>query len=345
MRVPARTPRPVRGGPSRPGRVAVTAVLALTVLGGCSSDPPRVTAGPPAASGSPATTPAAGTPHAGMPTWAPAGALQTPRDDFVTAVVDGEIWVLGGMTGDRGNRLTSIEVYDPSTQVWTTSDVEMPVGLASFEGAAVGDRIFVFGGLDASSRPTDFSAVLDTSTGTWRRLSPLPHARYAHTVTLHEGRIHVIGGESVAGAVPEVDVFDTASMTWSSGTPMPLARGSHDTVSTPAALYVLGGWLDGGPSRLVQVYEPSTGTWTDGPALPQPVSRGGAAVLDGVMWVSFHEFAAALDLDTGDWAPANHPPLSRHGHGFVALHGAVYAIGGCRESPLRDVRTVDVMAP
>ena len=50
-----------------------------------------------------------------------------------------------------------------------------------------------------------------------------------------------------------------------------------------------------------------------------------------------------LDLGTGEWEPANHPPLSRHGHGFVALDGAVYAIGGCQEWPLRDVRTVDVM--
>ena len=332
---------------SASGRALGTAVLVLGLLAGCSSDQSRATVDPAVASPSPSPspTPTTGPPHADKPTWAPVGVLQTPRDDFVTAVVDDKIWVLGGMTGDRGNRLTSIEVYDPSTQAWTTSATEMPIGLASFEGAVVGDRIFVFGGLDASSRPTDFSAVLDTSTGTWQRLPPLPHARYAHTVTLHEGRIHVVGGESVARAVPEVDVFDTASMTWSSGTPMPLARGSHDTVSTPEGLYVLGGWLDGGPSRLVQVYEPGTGTWTDGPAMPEPMSRGGAAVLDGHVWVSFHEFAAVLEVGSGEWEPVNHPPLSRHGHGFVTLDSAVYAIGGCQESPLRDVRTVDVMVP
>ncbi|MCP3423172.1 Kelch repeat-containing protein [Nocardioides pinisoli] len=280
-----------------------------------------------------------------MPTWELAGTLQTPRDDFATAVVDGEIWVLGGMTGDRGNRLTSIEVYDPHTRAWKTSKVEMPVGLASFEGVAIDGRIFVFGGLDAASQPTDFSAVLDTSSGRWTALPPIPHARYAHTVTLHEGRIYVVGGESVAGAVREVDVFDVQSGRWSPGAPLPHARGSHDTVSTSDGLYVLGGWLDGAPSRLVQRYVPKTGTWTAGPALPEPVSRAGAAVLDGRLWVSFHEFAAALDLRTGEWAPANHPPLSRHGHGLVALDGALYAIGGCQESPLRDVRTVDVMTP
>lgn len=325
----------------RPARRLVAAVATLWLLAGCTSSDTSGASRPSATPESPVAAP--GPPHPDMPAWEPAGSLRTPRDDFVTAVVDGEIWVLGGMTGDRGTRLTSIEVYDPGTQVWTASEVEMPRGLASMEGVAVGDRIYVFGGLDARSRPTDFSAVLDTATGTWRRLPALPHARYAHTVTLHDGRIHVIGGESVAGVVPQVDVFDVGSQRWSQGTPMPSARGSHDTVSTPDGLYVLGGWIDGGPSDLVQVYDPETGTWTQGPALPEPVSRAGAALLDGRLWVSFHEFGAALDLATGEWEGANHPPLSRHGHGFVPLDGAVYAIGGCQETPLRDVRAVDVM--
>lgn len=315
----------------------LAALVGLWLLSGCTFDTPSTASveGSATSSGAP-----------DMPRWEPVGGLQTPRDDFVTAVVDGEIWVLGGMTGDRGNRLTSIEVYDPDTRAWTTSDIEMPVGLASLEGVSVGHRIFVFGGLDEASRPADFAAVLDTSTGTWTQLPALPHARYAHTVTLHEdGRIYVVGGESVAGAVSEVDVFDVRLTTWSAGTPMPLARGSHDTVSTQDGLYVLGGWRNGGPSRLVQVYVPATGTWTKAPALPEPMSRGGAAVLGDRLWVSFHEFAATLDLSTREWASANHPPLSRHGHGVVALDGAVYAIGGCQEWPLRDVRTVDVMVP
>ena len=323
----------------------LAALLSLWLLAGCTSNEPASTQ----TEESPSTATSEGTerstppPYPEMPTWEPVGVLETPRDDFVTAVVDGRIWVLGGMTGDRGNRLTSIEVYDPSTEEWTTSKLEMPVGLASFEGVAVGRKIFVFGGLTAASRPSDFAAVLDTSTGKWQRLPALPHARYAHTVTLHDGRIYVIGGEAVAGTVPEVDVFDVATGRWSRGTDMPRPRGSHDTVSTPDGLYVLGGWLDAGPTELVQVYEPRGDTWSEGPALPEPVSRGGAAVLDGRLWVSFHEFGAALDLDTGKWAPANHPPLSRHGHGYVALDGAIYAIGGCQEWPLRDVRTVDVM--
>lgn len=332
--------------PRPPGRTraCVVVLLGAWLLGGCAANDPAPSDGGGAAGQGAERADGPGA-VAGMPTWRPVVGLQVPRDDFATAVVDGEIWVLGGMTGDRGNRLTSIEVYDPGTRVWVTSDIEVPVGLASFEAVAVGDEIFVLGGLDATNRPTDVAAVLDTSTGTWRRLPRLPHPRYAHTVTLHDGRIYVIGGESAAGAVPEVDVLDVASTTWSSGAPMPRARGSHDTVSTDDGLWVLGGWWQGAPSRLVQVYDPASDTWSEGPLLPQPMSRGGAAVLDGRVWVSYHQFAAALDLADPAWRPANAPPLSRHGHGTAVLDGALYAIGGCQEHPLRDVRTVDVMVP
>ena len=301
-------------------------------LAACSTGTP----GPDVAGSSPAVS-------ADLPRWEPVAGLQVPRDDFVSAVVGEEIWVLGGMTGDRGNRLDSIEVLDTRTGTWRTSPVTMPEGLASMEGAAIGRRIYVFGGLDADSRASDFAGVLDTATGRWRLLPPLPAPRYAHTVTLHDGRIYVIGGESVDGPTAQVDVFDPATTTWSTGTPMPQARGSHDTVSADGLLYVLGGWLDGGPTDLVQTYDPATGRWGGAAPLPEPMSRGGAAVLDGRLWVSFHRFSAVLDLDTGSWSAAHPLTISRHGMGYLPAGGRLYGIGGCTETPLRDVRTVDVL--
>ncbi len=83
--------------------------------------------------------------------------LHVPRDDFVSAVVGDEIWVMGGMSGSRGTRLDSVEVYDTSADRWRMSDVTMPEGLASFEGAAIGEKIYVFGGLNAQSKASDFS--------------------------------------------------------------------------------------------------------------------------------------------------------------------------------------------
>ncbi len=279
----------------------------------------------------------------GQPRWQAIDGLTVPRDDFGAAVVGDEIWVLGGMTGDRGHRLDSVEVLDTRTGRWRTAETRLPQRLASFEAAAIGDDVYVVGGLAAGSGPSDVAAVLDTATGSWRRLPDLPVARYAHSVTAYDGRLFVIGGEGGDGVVEQVDVFDPATGTWSTGSPMPHARGSHDAVAAGDVVYVLGGWLDGEASALVQTYDPVTGEWADGEPLPEPMSRAGATYVDGRLWVSLHRSSYVLDTDQGGWVAANPLTVSRHGLGYVPVRGRIFAIGGCMESPLRDVRTVDVL--
>ena len=325
------------------GRLA--AAMLCGVLAGCAGDdaPERVPAGAASPKDAVATT-AVPTRSEDHPRWRSVDGLQVPRDDFGTAVIDREIWVLGGMTGERGNRVLSIEVLDTRTGHWRTSGIEMPVGLASFEVIADGPRIHVFGGFDALSRPTTFAAVLDTRTGRWRDLPAMPRARYAHTVTRYEDQVFVIGGRDDDGPVAEVDVFDLETRRWSTArAPMANARDSHDTVLTPDGLVVVGGWLDYEPTDLVDVYDPETDTWTEGPRLPQPISRAGVAFADGRIWTSYHETSFVLE-PSGEWHEANALPLSRHGLGYVRVGDHLYAIGGCALNPLRDVRTVDRLA-
>ncbi len=323
------------------GLLATVAICAA--LMGCTAGPPSPAA--PSAE-SPGTSQGEGsasepTRSEDYPQWRAIEGLHVPRDDFGTAVVGSDIWTLGGMTGDRGNRLTSIEILDTRSGRWRTSEIEMPVGLASFETVSIGPRIYAFGGFDKRSRPTAFSGVLDTRTGRWDELPAVPHPRYAHTVTLYRGDIYVIGGTDADGVVAEVDVFDPESESWTTAkTPMANARDSHDTVATPDGLMVVGGWLDSGPTDRVDLYDPVTDTWTEGPRLPAPVSRAGVAYADGRVWVSYHELSFVLE-ESGEWRQANALPLSRHGLGYIEAGDFLYAIGGCALDPLRDVRTVD----
>ena len=338
------------GRPSR-WRGPAAALLLCGILAGCASgEEPE----PPASESDQAAEPSSTPPGevVGPPTrsddhpqWEGIEGLYVPRDDFGTAVVGSRVWVLGGMTGERGNRLLSIEVLDTRTGEWETSDVQMPVGIASFESVAVGSRIYSFGGLDHDNHATRFAGVLDTRTGHWRDLPPLPHARYAHTVTEWDGKLYVIGGRDEEGRVAATDVFDPRTETWTtSKTPMAHARDSHDTVATPAGLMVVGGWRGYGPTDLVDLYDPETDTWSTGPRLPKPVSRAGVAVADGHVWVSYHELSYVLDLETGKWEEANALPLPRHGLGYVHVGNAIFAIGGCALNPLRDVRDVDAIS-
>lgn len=333
-------------------RGLVAACLITLSMAGCASDDPPTPRGDPTTTEPTATSGA--TDSDGVttrsdvyPTWTAIAGLETPRDDFGTAVVGSDIWVLGGMTGERGNRLLSIEVLDTTTATWSTSDDEMPVGVASFEVVAIGPRIYAFGGFDADSEAMDFAAVLDTRTGQWRDLPPLPHARYAHTATLYGGQVYVIGGRDVSGEIAAVDVFDPASETWTTlDEPMPKtrARDSHKTVAVPHGLVVAGGQRDFEDSDQVDLFDPRTGRWTTLPDLPEPMSRAGLAFAQHKLWISLHESAYVMDARTlRTWEPANALTLSRHGMGFVVHDGYIYSIAGCALNPLRDVRTVDRM--
>lgn len=337
------TPRTTRVRAVTPGLVA------LLLLGsGCAADDepaPEVTAPPATSSTSPGSdSDGITTQSDDLPQWQPIAGLETPRDDFGTAVIGTDVWAMGGMTGARGNRLLSIEILDTRTGEWRTSEVEMPRGLASFEVVSEGPLVYAFGGLDATSRATVFSSVLDTRSGEWRRLDPLPHARYAHTVTAYEGRFYVIGGRDQDGPVAEVDVFDPRSEEWTTlDQPMPNARDSHKTAATPDGLVVTGGFRDYEDSDLVDRFDPVSGTWSTLPALPEPMSRAGVVYTEGLVWAALHESAYVLDPSDPDasWEEANPLTLSRHGMGFVVVEGVIYSIGGCALNPLRDVRTVD----
>jgi N-acetylneuraminic acid mutarotase len=313
-------------------------VAALTMfVAACSAEGDQ----PPATTGSPRVTEST-LPAPEQPVWRKRTGIDTPRDDFASAVVDGEIWAFGGMTGARGTRLRSSEIYDTRTDTWRYGP-DVPEGLASFEAAAVGDDIYVFGGLDERTRASDFSAVLDTTTRRWTALPPLPHVRYAHDVDVLDGKVYVMGGEAGGRYVAAVDVFDPVAGTWSRAADMIQPRASLDMVPVGQVIYVLGGWDVSEPTDRMQVYDPAADRWTESTPLPQPMSRGGAAEADGRIWVSLHEWSAVFDPVTAKWSPANPMTVSRHGLGYIAVGPRIYGIGGCTETPLRDVSFVDVL--
>lgn len=321
---------------SAPARLAAVVLLLLSV-GACDGG----TGGDTSAAPEPPRTPRAA-PVPAMPQWEMRAQIDTPRDDFAHVVVGDEIWVFGGMTGDRGTRLTTTEVYDTTSDTWRYGPA-LPEGLCCLEGAAVGGSVYLFGGLDEQSRPSDFAAVLDTRTGRWQRLPPLPHPRYAHDVDRVGGLIYVMGGEHGDGPEPAVDVFDPESGRWSSAAPMPDARSSIDIVPVGGQMYVIGGWLGSAPTARVQVYEPSRDRWRRSTPVPRPMSRGGAAAVDGRIYVSYHDWSYVYDVSRDRWSPANPMTVPRHGLGYIAVGDEIYGIGGCTEHPLRDVPFVDVL--
>src|SRR5262245_14484288 len=76
--------------------------------------------------------------------------LPTPRSEIGAAVVDGQLYVLGGGIGAAQ---VANEVLDLASGQWRTGTA-MPRGLNHHGVVALNGRVYVFGGSDESGRPT-----------------------------------------------------------------------------------------------------------------------------------------------------------------------------------------------
>src|SRR4051812_16901990 len=71
----------------------------------------------------------------------------TPRADLTSCVVNGKIYAIGGW--DSIGVLNTLEVYDPSTNTWSTPQTTGTfTARAYLSSCVVGDKIYVIGGND-----------------------------------------------------------------------------------------------------------------------------------------------------------------------------------------------------
>ena len=276
--------------------------------------------------------------------WVKAATLTMPRDDFGIAVVNGRIYVLGGMTGERANLLDSVEMYDPATEQWRPGP-PMPGARSSFRVAALGQVIYVVGGSMVSRPTTSDVEALDTETGRWTVRAQMPTPRLGHAVVELAGRIYAIGGFESGRGLAAVEVYDPAGDRWTTGRPLPTPRYNLAAVALGGRIYALGGWVADGPSRVVEIYDPMTDSWTRGPALGAPLSNFGAAILGGRIHALHHTTHQVFDPAVNRWLATTPMPTTRHGHGVVTVGDRLYAIGGCYEEPQVDLDVTEVLVP
>lgn len=83
--------------------------------------------------------------------WTTLASMPTTRCWFQTEVINGKINAIGGhnvKVGDsKGKSLSSTEVYDPSTDKWTTL-ASMSTVRRAFQTEVINNKIYVFGGFD-----------------------------------------------------------------------------------------------------------------------------------------------------------------------------------------------------
>ncbi|PKU36657.1 rab9 effector protein with kelch hypothetical protein [Limosa lapponica baueri] len=207
--------------------------------------------------------------------WAAAGwSGLRPRYEhatFLPAADPPRLWVFGG-AHPAGNR-SCVQVLDPEIGTWESPEVR---GLQPLprtyhtSSAAVGDRLYVFGGGDKGAEPiTDQRLhVFDTASLTWSQPDTHgdpPSPRQGHVVVAVGTKLFVHGG--LAGDVFYNDLFclDTNDMRWvkilATGD-VPGGRASHSSAAFKEHLYIFGGIGAEGTLDTTYKYHTEKQQWT-----------------------------------------------------------------------------------
>jgi N-acetylneuraminic acid mutarotase len=260
------------------------------------------------------------------------------------AAAGGKLYVVAGKTS-AGPR-TTLYVYDPSTDAWTTGPNLPGPAVENPAVAELNGKLYVFGG---STKPfsgaVTNAAVFDPATSTWQTLAPMPTARGGATAETINGKIYVVGGMDGSGAsLASVQVYDPATNSWTAPAPMLTRRDNPGSAVLGGKLYVFGGRTrnaDGTatPSRLatVEMYDPATNTWTARASMPTARRamevgeiNGRAQVMGGERGPNNAVFPQNEEYDpaTNTWRTLEPMLTPRHGAVGGTVNGVVYVAGG-----------------
>lgn len=252
------------------------------------------------------------------------------RSEAGAAVVNGKLYVVGG--GDRSAVKADVDVYDPSTGLWTAlaplpnvPPKDKPDKKSGLAVVASGGFLYAIGGRnspDGPCSPKDTSGILSTvekynvANDTWTQASPLPLVQFGGHVqktpglsdmgaAVVNGKIWIFGGCTVqdSGKVRlsnQVSVYDPSTDTWTAdvgeigGLPDGVqgVAGFSQVAAIGTTVYIIGGYV-GGDSKPLKV-------------------------------------TLAYDTTTGQTTVLA-PMLTRRAEmGVLAYNGEVYTIGGAK---------------
>ncbi|MEO6350554.1 MAG: kelch repeat-containing protein [Candidatus Limnocylindrales bacterium] len=261
-----------------------------------------------------------------------------------TLLLDGTVLVAGG--SDPSGALTSAELYDPGTGIWTPTPEDPHVHRDNPTATLLRDgRVLIVGGslyLYQGPRPNTQPELYDPVSGTWQYTGSMSNdRRTGHTATLlSDGRVLVAGG---TGNSPSAELYDPVSGTWSATGNMVEARTTTSATVLPDGRVLVAGSDAGEPNASAELYNPATATWTaTGNMIDARISTTATLLPDGTVLVAGGTGANGIlasaelyDPASGTWTATSSMGMNRALFTATLLRdGKVLVAGGARESGL-----------
>ncbi|XP_054167854.1 kelch-like protein diablo [Oppia nitens] len=174
------------------------------------------------------------------------------------------LYAIGGLNGQTGKYLDSVETYNRQTNQW---QFQAPLGQArSFFGSTIlNNTLYVCGG----GRNGHFLNVCEYylfDENKWHLLTaPMPSERWglalvAHSSSSSDGQLYAIGGQSDTKFLNTMDRYDPETRQWTPMANMQSARYLFASAVFMDKIYVCGG-LGNSDGKTCESYDPMTNQW------------------------------------------------------------------------------------
>ncbi len=220
--------------------------------------------------------------------------------------------------------------------------------------AAVGGKIYVFGGGGPGFSSLDSVECYDPALKRWEKAAPMPTKRSGTVALAVREKIWVMGGgfkqpDGTFKFFNLVEIYDPASDRWEIGSPLVHPHDYPAAVIAGERIFLFGGHhpdAKGGPQSdpgfdVAELYDPALGRWRVIAPLPTPrfalagaVLEGSVLAMGGVAFTpqGFHDLdiVERLDLQRETWErdPRLKLPWPVAAHSVAFYRGGIYLFGG-----------------
>lgn len=291
--------------------------------------------------------------------WKKAAPAGVARQELYPEVLDGRIYVAGGLLSPNTGYSAHFEAYDPAQDRWTRL-ATLPQARHHIALVSQGRLIYGVGGFSGGFPNWQAQSdvfVYDPAADRWRTGVPLPSPRAEGVVAAVQGKIYVIGGRVRDSANAShfndhadstlVEAFDVRTSRWARLKDAPTPRNSAASAVIDGRIYVVGGRQalkqpDGSLRQVnvavLEVFDPATGEWST--RSPMPQAQGGLAaaahggklyVFGGEQWVPQQKVFSdnwVYDPGTDRWSSVPPLPTPRHGLGAATVRNQIHVFGG-----------------
>lgn len=210
----------------------------------------------------------------------------------------------------------------------------------TLSSCAIGDKIYVLGGIYNSNGTTIYSdtvEIYDTKTDSWAFGEPMPEKMCDFTASAVDGKIYTFGGSNYGKIVNSVYVYDIKNNTWTTAEPMLTARHDLASVVIDKEIYVMGGSTTTSSENVVEIYNTETNSWRTGNSLNYPRERFSAVVADNNIYImgghstgmaDFLNIMEIYNLETGVWSVGTPLPKSLADVSASVIDNKIYVTGG-----------------